>query len=258
MRKPARQRAVVGALIAMSSIMSGVPAGAQHAASPLTSTAGPPGVAGVVVDSGGVVVPLADVQVTTPDGRRFASSSDQAGRFHLSGVPAGPAMLEVRRLGFRPYAQRIVVTGTDTTPMRVLLTAAAAQLTGIEVSDSREETDPALAGFYARRRSNNFGHFLDRAQIEATHAQRASEALRTVPGVLVQPSRRVGNVVRVRNCRPTVWIDGVRLPGAELDEVTMVDDVAAVEIYKSLAGLPQQFIDRTNPCGAILVWSRTH
>ena len=65
-----------------------------------------------------------------------------------------------------------------------------------------------------------------------------------MPGVLVQPSRRVGNVVRVRNCRPTVWIDGVRVPDAELDEVTSLEDVAAVEIYKSLAGLPQQFIDR--------------
>ena len=258
MRKPARRLVLASALTATSILVPGTPADAQRPTSEMASAAVASRVSGIVVDSGGLAVALADVRVTTPDGRRFASSSDETGRFHLSGVPAGRATLHVRRLGFLPYAQQIVVPAMDTVAgMRILLSAAAAQLTGIEVSDSRDETDPALAGFYARRRSNNFGHFLDRAQIEATHAQRASEALRTVPGVLVQPSRRVGNVVRVRNCRPTVWLDGVRLPGAELDEVTMVDDVAAVEIYKSLAGLPQQFIDRTNPCGAILVWSRT-
>jgi hypothetical protein len=35
-----------------------------------------------------------------------------------------------------------------------------------------------------------------------------------------------------------------------------MSDMAAVEIYSSLAGLPPQFLDRTNPCGAIVVWSR--
>jgi hypothetical protein len=68
----------------------------------------------------------------------------------------------------------------------------------------------------------------------------------------------VGNLVRFRNCRPTIWLDGIRLQDAELDEVSSMDDVAAIEIYKSLAGLPQQFIDRTNPCGGILLWTRNH
>jgi hypothetical protein len=115
-----------------------------------------------------------------------------------------------------------------------------------------------LAGFYSRQKSNNFGHYLDRAAIEATHAQRPSESLRGVPGVRLLPSSRVGNLVRIRNCRPTIWLDGIRLQEAELDEVSSMDDIAAIEIYKSLAGLPQQFIDRTNPCGGILLWTRNH
>lgn len=255
MRKSARCLVLAGGLLVTVSPRTA----AQNAAAPPAGAARLHELAGVIVDSAGSAVPFADVRLTTDNGRRFAGASDDAGRFRLAGVPDGPAQLEVRRLGFRPYLRAVAVPAVDPgAEMRVLLTRAPAQLTGIEVSDSAEESDPSLGGFYARRRSNHFGHYLDRAQIEATHAQRASDALRTVPGVLVQPSRRVGNVVRVRNCRPTVWLDGVRLPGAELDEVTMVDDVAAVEIYKSLAGLPQQFVDRTNPCGAILVWSRTH
>jgi hypothetical protein len=262
MRKPARHLIVTGTLI----VMLGAPADAQRlpssgagdASSTGTNAAALHRLAGVVLDSASSPVTLADLRLTTADGRRFVDVTDAAGRFQLIGVPAGPARLEVRRLGFRPYSQPLMVADADTAGgVRILLTATAAQLTGIEVSGLRDESDPALFGFYGRRRSNSFGHYLDRTEIEATHAQRASDALRTVPGILVQPSRRIGNIVRVRNCRPTVWLDGVRLPDAELDEVTSIDDLAAVEIYKSLAGLPQQFIDRTNPCGAILVWSRT-
>jgi hypothetical protein len=254
MRKAVRRLLCAGGML----VMLGALAGAQRAPSPATSVAILHQLTGVVLDSAGTAVPLADLGLTA-DGRRFASSTDERGRFHLAGVPAGVWRLEVKRLGYRPYVRSVVVADGDAAgEMRVVLAPAAAQLSGIEVNESRDESDPALAGFYARRRSNSFGHYLDRVEIEATHAQRTSEALRTVPGVLVQPSRRIGNVVRVRNCRPTVWLDGVRLPDAELDEVTSIDDVAAVEIYKSLAGLPQQFIDRTNPCGAILIWSRTH
>jgi hypothetical protein len=255
MRKPVRCLLCAGWML----MMLGGRAGAQRAPSPATSVATLHQLAGVVLDSAGTAVPLADLRLTVADGRGFASSTDERGRFRIAGIPAGIGQLEVKRLGFRPYVRSVVVPQADAAgDMRIFLAPAVAQLSGIEVNESRDESDPALAGFYARRRSNTFGHSLDRAEIEATHAQRASEALRIVPGVLVQPSRRIGNVVRVRNCRPTVWLDGVRLPGAELDEVTSVDDVAAVEIYKSLAGLPQQFIDRTNPCGAIRIWSRTH
>jgi hypothetical protein len=257
MRKAARHLALTGALL----LVLGARSGAQRVASHAASAADSHRLAGTVLDSAGSAVPFADLRLTAGDGRRFAGSSDEAGRFHFAGLPAGPVRLEVRRLGFRPHVLSIVVPQMDADAaagMRIRLDAAAVQLTGIEVSEANDESDPALAGFYARRRSNNFGHYLDRAQIEATHAQRTSEALRAVPGLLVQPSGRVGNVVRVRNCRPTVWLNGVRIPDAELDEVTTVDDVAAVEVYKSLAGLPQQFIDRTNPCGAILIWSRTH
>jgi hypothetical protein len=255
MRKSANLLGVAaGALVLL-----GAGAAAQRAPSPPSTASAPHHLGGVVLDSAGTAVPLADLRLTASDGRQFRSSADERGRFRLAGIPAGSARLEAKRLGYLPAVRAVIVPESDSVAdIQMILGLLPAELRGIEVNASSDENDPSLAGFYARRRSNNFGHYLDRAQLEETHAQRASEALRTVPGVLVQPSRRIGNVVRIRNCRPTVWLDGVRLPDAELDEVTNVGDLAAVEIYKSLAGLPQQFIDRTNPCGAIVVWSRTH
>ena len=213
---------------------------------------------GLIVDTAGAPVPLASVRLST-DGYHEALLSDATGHFAFLVVPIGRAQLEVRRLGFRPISRVLVVTGAANDALdstRVILPAIAAELAGIEVSEQGPGNELGLEGFNSRRLSNNFGHYLDRAQLEATHAQRPSDALRGVPGVLVQPSNRIGNIVRIRNCRPTVWLDGVRIPDAELDEVTSLDNVTAVEVYKSLAGMPPQFIDRTNPCGAILLWSR--
>jgi hypothetical protein len=213
-------------------------------------------VAGSVVDEAGSPVPFADIRLVAFDGSRLASQTDRVGHFLFASVPDGVAEVEIRRLGFRPHTRRVNVPAQQQgDSARIVLAALAAELQGIEVSSDR---DGLLAGFYSRQKSNNFGHYLDRAAIEATHAQRPSESLRAVPGVRLLPSPRVGNLVRIRNCRPTIWLDGIRLQDAELDEVSSMDDVAAIEIYKSLAGLPQQFIDRTNPCGGILLWSRNH
>ena len=70
------------------------------------------------------------------------------------------------------------------------------------------------------------------------------------------PSPQWGSVVRIRGCRPLLWIDGQRVPGAELDEVLNVRDIAALEVYNSFAGIPPQFIDRETNCGAIVVWTK--
>jgi hypothetical protein len=81
--------------------------------------------------------------------------------------------------------------------------------------------------------------------------------LRPVRSISILPSRRIGNLVRIRGCAPLLWVDGVRLPGAELDEVVQPADIAAMEIYASFAGIPAQFFDRTATCGTLVVWTRS-
>jgi hypothetical protein len=55
-----------------------------------------------------------------------------------------------------------------------------------------------------------------------------------------------------------VWVDGQRVPGAELDEVIKPEEIAAIEFYPSSAGIPAQYLERANRlCGLILVWTKT-
>jgi hypothetical protein len=36
-----------------------------------------------------------------------------------------------------------------------------------------------------------------------------------------------------------------------------MNDVAAVEVYNSFAGIPPQYVDRKTNCGAVVVWTRS-
>lgn len=127
----------------------------------------------------------------------------------------------------------------------------------IVATDPRDDRNHWLRDFDQRSSSNKLGYFLNARQIEALHPQFTSDALRRIPGVVVVPSHGIGNGVRIRGCAPLVWVDGQRAPGAELDEVTHGSDVAALEVYRSLAGVPAEFTDRSATCGTILVWMKT-
>ena len=147
------------------------------------------------------------------------------------------------------------------------LAPSVASLDPVLVEDSAKKArpNPRLIGFNERRATNSLGHYVTEEMLAALRPQHASEALRTVPGVTLRPGT-LGNLVRLRDCGvtarkkgsggPLVWLDGVRLPGAEIDEVMQAGDVAGIEVYTAIAGVPAQFFDRTAVCGTIVVWTK--
>jgi hypothetical protein len=112
-----------------------------------------------------------------------------------------------------------------------------------------------LREFYAHKTKAQFGFFFTPEELQRKNLRVASELMRSVPGVqLIQA--RFGNAIRMRGCRPLVWMDGQRVPNAELDEVMDANDMAAVEVYPSLAGVPAQYFSPEGRCGTIVVWTR--
>jgi hypothetical protein len=250
-------RLLLHSLVAVMLLMSGITTAIAQTSGTPADHAEAARFAGTVSDESGTPIELAQLQLVLADGSRQNVQTDVSGRFLFAALIAGDARLEVRRLGYRPIVRTLVIPTTRALPAtRIVLNAMPTALEGLAVHDTPAQWDGAATGFRERQLSNHFGHFLDRAALEKTHAQHPSDALRSVPGLVLIPSTRTGNLVRFRDCRPTVWIDGIRIGGAELDEVASMSDMAGVEVYRSLAGVPQQFIDRTNPCGAILVWTR--
>lgn len=114
-----------------------------------------------------------------------------------------------------------------------------------------------LRGFRARRSARRDGYFFDLADVRDGQSQRLSEVIRQVPGVRLVGSSAAGSAVRLRGCRPLVWVDGVRQLGLELDESASINDIAAIEVYVSQAAVPAEFRDHRVGCGAILLWTRS-
>lgn len=215
-------------------------------------------VSGLVADGGRNAIDKADVTLVSEKGVTLAgATSGPDGQFSLGEFSAGNATVRVRRLGYEQFEMKITIgQGDKPTFVETLLRELPQKLEEVLVKSDEEGR---LREFYQHKKQrNNFGRFFDRADIRIRNPSLASELLRTVPGMQVQTSEFGGNSVRVRGCKPLVWVDGQRIPGAELDDVARPADIAGLEVYPSNAGIPAEYMDRNNGvCGIIVVWTKS-
>jgi hypothetical protein len=214
-------------------------------------------VSGTIADGEGNPIGDAQVELRRGDSTIGLMRTDSTGRFRFESLSVGAAALSVRRQGFQVRVVPVNVVSNRITTVFVKLEESVASIDGMTVDGEGEEQNTKLREFYARAQGgSHFGYYIDEQQLEKMHPEQTSDALRAVPGVLVRPAR-IGNTVKIRGCSPLVWVDGLRAPNDELDDLTRGADVAAIEIYTSQAGVPAQYTDRTATCGTILVWLKS-
>jgi hypothetical protein len=131
-----------------------------------------------------------------------------------------------------------------------------ADIDGVVVRSSVDDSKGRLTEFYEHKRQSRFGYFFERPEIERRGPAHTSELLRTLRGVHLSPVGTVGNRVLLRGCRPMVWLNGLRVPEAEVDEVAHPDEVDALEVYVSMIGMPARLVDLVGKCGAVVIWTR--
>lgn len=183
--------------------------------------------------------------------------SGDNGRFSFGRVQAGPVMLHFRRLGYVAQTLELVVgPGGHPTISEIVLAELPSQLAEVEITTAPAEG--RYRGFYERKQQRaSFGRFLEHKDIRRLGPANPSDLFRTVPGISIRTGNLNGNTIRIRGCQPMVWVDGQRIPGAELDEVVQPTEIGAIEFYPSSAGVPAQYMERQNRlCGLILVWTR--
>lgn len=235
-------------------VISG-PAESRPRACPVLRCAVVSTLAGAVVDSAGEAIPSVEVALIDRGVAVRITRSDRSGHFALDDAPPDTATLRVRRIGYLSRMMSVRRALDGAAEIRIVMATVPAMPDTIRVSET--EGDRGLAEFRERAASNHAGHFLDEALMRDLHPQLASDALRRVPGVVVRPGSGIGNIVRIRGCAPLIWVNGQRARGAELDDVARGGDVAAVEVYSSIAGVPARYADRSATCGTVLVWLRT-
>jgi hypothetical protein len=140
--------------------------------------------------------------------------------------------------------------------VEIVLTSLPAQLEEVLVNAA---PSGRLREFYDHRQQRqSFGRFLELADIRRIAPRSPSDLFRSVPGITIRAATTGGNTIRIRGCQPTVWVDGQRIPGAELDDVIQPNDIGGIEFYPSSSGIPPQYLDPSNRlCGLILVWTRS-
>ena len=211
-------------------------------------------VSGIVTDDSNAPIDNAELTLarTGESARLVRTGSD--GRFSFGSVATGPISIAARRLGYLPRTLHMEIKA-DSAPVPVVLIlqtlAEGIAPVRVEASDSRLET------FYAHRRHSAFGRFIDAAEIARRGPVYLSELFRTIPGASVKASSRPGNIVRLHGCQPMIWLDGMRVPHAELDDITNPVDIGGIEIYGMWSSLPGEYMDREmGACGAIVLWTK--
>jgi carboxypeptidase family protein/TonB-dependent receptor-like protein len=211
---------------------------------------------GLVTDTAGQPIPGAEIVLSNPTDGVRTMRSEVDGRFEFHGLRAVPVAVRARRLGYRAQSGPVRLR-PDTAPLVIfVLQAVPTDIDGMVVRGTIDDSKGRLIEFYQHKAQNRFGYFFERAEIERRSPAHVSELLRQLRGVHLSPAGTLGNAVRLRGCRPMVWLNGLRIPDAEVDDVAQPDEIDAMEVYVSMAGMPARFVDLVGKCGAVVIWTR--
>jgi hypothetical protein len=229
---------------------------------PSSADSTPPelGLTGTAILSGTVRAALSGQAVSGAEVRvrdaRAVTTTDDAGRFVLGGLPPGTQVLVVRKLGYA-LGEIAVDLRPDTRREESVRLGRAFALDSVRVLAKR----PPLAEFEYNRRTNMFGHFLTLGDIQRSQAKKTSDLLQLLGGYTQMARGRyqknmgvqLGEPGSVRCRTANVVIDGTEL-GWDVNDV-VPNQIAGIELYKDAASAPLKYAGRAE-CGVIVIWLR--
>ena len=198
--------------------------------------------------------PIADAEIRVRDARS-AATTDSAGRYTLTGLPAGTQLLLVRKLGY-PVAEIPVELRPDRSTTRDVLLRRSVVLDSVRVVANRTQ----YPEFERNRRTHAYGQFLGIAEIDKMkHATEAADLFINVLGFSVfgkgSQARIVSNAALARHpeCRnATIVVNG--LEGGSLNDLAP-SQIAGIEAYSDETFVPARFEGQAK-CGVIVIWLR--
>lgn len=163
-------------------------------------------------------VPVPDAQVTVA-GTQRGTQTDQQGRFSIQGIPAGSREIRVRRVGYAPSVQTVLVETGATAAANFALATSAATLQEVVVN--------AVTGQTQRRVEVgvNTG-YIDVANLDKGPITKMSDVLQgRVAGVTLQNAAGTTGAsqkIRIRGANslslsnePLVYLDGVQVSNSK-------------------------------------------
>ncbi len=226
-------------------------------------------------------LPFVVVNLTIPGEAPRRVESDAEGRFRVENLPAQLIRLNFRVIGYESlnrslnlYAGRVSSVVYEMRHVQVILPDVVV-----------EETAPTtvmMEGF-AQRKQQGFGTYFDIDQLTRMQGRNVADIVREASGVRIIRSntnetfaastrRLVGGPGRgpVRECFMQVVVDGMIVwspgPGGEVTTFTgpppdigrllSTSELAGVEIYSGMTGVPLEFKRDGVACGSVVFWTR--
>jgi hypothetical protein len=198
-------------------------------------------------------VPFAQVSI---DGKP-SIPVDSLGGLRLPRTVPGKSRIRVQRIGFTPLDTVLDVESTSS--IRLTLQPIEGKLDAVLISADRD-SPLARRGFYDRMRRVRLGaqrgEFITPEDI--TMRPGASLASLFQGRTMVSVSRSRPLILTGRGgCTMQVLLDGRVVDDSFLDDLVSVTEVAAVEIYGSMANAPGELVtlSRRGSCGLVVIWT---
>ncbi len=243
---------------------------------------------GRVLDSSGSPLADADVWLIAVDKH---VSTDSSGAFHLSGLPTGKQLVQVRRVGFAVERDTILLS-VDHDNVRTY--ALASQSTSLDtvrsVSARTKYLSPRLQGFEERRLSGQGGYFVADSVFRQNESSTLGDLLESrVPGLNVvrgttlvsgrkhcrgllfvdDPGAKVKSKCKttgISDCYVTIYLDGTMYYTAKMADQGIappdishafnIPNLAGAEFYADGAASPTGMHSSDDGCGSLWLWTR--
>ena len=261
---PPRRSVSLAVLVVLA--LCGAPIGLAGAQARVFSST----ITGVVEDSIGS--PIIGAEVLLP-GSDAKTRSGPGGTYRLGGLPPGPVLLTVRRLGYLAQTQTVMLREGETSYLDVTLpeivTPAVVLPTTVIVAQPRAIRSVFQTGFILRKLNHPGGVFFDRQDIERMNPRYTSDVFRMSTGLNSVRDRRGQTQWFMRGasgtmaCPARFFIDGmsISLMGMSIDELVNPTDVEGIEVYKGMSTVPAEFsgksINDDSRCGVVAIWTKT-
>lgn len=197
------------------------------------------------------------VVLDSASNQRATADTDSLGNFRIV-LERGTYRIEATRIGFRPVTtDAIELARRELVEVELRMSPTAVNVDPLVITARRQLPSARLEGYYRRlerARSFGMGRFVTRAQIDSFPAPYVSHYLARA-GLRVTGDAGTARVTS-RGCELSIFLDGMRVEAASVNDLVSPVDLEGIEIYRSeLDALPIEFSSRQG-CGAILLWTR--
>ncbi len=195
-------------------------------------------IAGLVVEeANGLAITGASIRLATLNREVF---TDRAGRFVITGLPAGSYQVTTRYIGYAPLTNTVTVTDGATQSITFRIKPSENVLGTVAIVATRTGQAAALN---QQKNAANVTNVVAADQIGRFPDANLGDALKRVPGVTVAIDQGEARFGSIRGTEPrfnSVMVNGERVPSAEAEvrevqlDLIPADMVQAIEVNKTL------------------------